>query len=131
MRRPLQDRRWDSFTSFYDCFHPSKLWNFFQNYQLNNFEIPCLVPQSAISGFNDITDESRIRNNHLSFIYKYNINKPFQCLKYGTIKLNYTKKFYIRSQGLIQTVFDIGIPILGTLIWACPNLIFKQNYNSH
>ena len=24
-------------------------------------------------------------------------------------------------QGLMQAVFDIGIPILGTLIWACPN----------
>ena len=23
--------------------------------------------------------------------------------------------------GLIQAVFDISIPILGTLIWACPN----------
>ena len=27
---------------------------------------------------------------------------------------------------LIQAVFDIGLPILGTLIWACPNLIFSK-----
>ena len=24
---------------------------------------------------------------------------------------------------MIQAIFDIGIPILGTLIWACPNLM--------
>ena len=29
-------------------------------------------------------------------------------------------------RGLIQAVFDIGIPIVGTLIWACPNLIFSK-----
>ena len=29
-------------------------------------------------------------------------------------------------QGLIQAVFDIGIPILGTLIWACLNLILRK-----
>ena len=29
--------------------------------------------------------------------------------------------------GLIQTVFDIGIPILGTLIWACTYLLFRKN----
>ena len=29
-------------------------------------------------------------------------------------------------QGLIQAVFDIGIPILGTLIWACPNLMLSK-----
>ena len=27
---------------------------------------------------------------------------------------------------LLKTVFNIGIPILGTLIWVCPNLIFSQ-----
>ena len=27
------------------------------------------------------------------------------------------------SQGLIQAVFKIDIPILGTLIWTCANLI--------
>ena len=26
-------------------------------------------------------------------------------------------------QGLIQAVFDIDVTILGTLIWACPDLI--------
>ena len=35
------------------------------------------------------------------------------------------------GQGLIQTVFNIGIPILGALIWVCPNLIFTQNWNSN
>ena len=29
-------------------------------------------------------------------------------------------------QGLIQAVFDIGIPILGTPIWTYPNLIFSK-----
>ena len=28
-----------------------------------------------------------------------------------------------QTQWLILTIFDIGIPILGTLIWACPNSI--------
>ena len=32
----------------------------------------------------------------------------------------------IYRQGLIQAVFDIGIPILGTLIWVCPNLILSK-----
>ena len=27
------------------------------------------------------------------------------------------------TQGLVQAIFNIGIPILGTLIWACSNLI--------
>ena len=27
---------------------------------------------------------------------------------------------------LIQAIFDIGIQIFGTLIWACPNLIFSK-----
>ena len=35
--------------------------------------------------------------------------------------------FSITPQRLIQVVFDIGIPILGTLIWACPNLISSKN----
>ena len=26
----------------------------------------------------------------------------------------------------MQVVLDIGIPILGTLIWVCPNLIFSE-----
>ena len=31
--------------------------------------------------------------------------------------------FYITKQyqGLIQAAFDIGMPILGTLYWVCPN----------
>ena len=33
------------------------------------------------------------------------------------------KNEYILFQGLIQAVFEISIPILGTLIWACPNSI--------
>ena len=31
----------------------------------------------------------------------------------------------ILRQGLVQAVFDIGISILGTLILASPNVIFK------
>ena len=31
-----------------------------------------------------------------------------------------------KNQGLIQAVFDIGIPILGTLIWVCPNSIIGK-----
>ena len=30
------------------------------------------------------------------------------------------------NQGLIQAAFDIDIPILGTLIWACLNLILRK-----
>ena len=30
------------------------------------------------------------------------------------------------TQGLIQAVFDIGTPILGTLMWACPNLTLNK-----
>ena len=33
---------------------------------------------------------------------------------------------YIYLQKLIQAIFDIGIPILGTLIWACPNLMIHK-----
>ena len=34
------------------------------------------------------------------------------------------------DQGLIQAVFDIGIPILDTLIWAYPNFILINNKSS-
>ena len=30
-------------------------------------------------------------------------------------------------QGLIHAVSNIGIPILGTLIWACPDLILVKS----
>ena len=29
------------------------------------------------------------------------------------------------EQRFLQAVLDIGVPILGTLIWACPNSILK------
>ena len=32
----------------------------------------------------------------------------------------------LSNQGLIQVVSDIGIPILGKLIWACLNLILRK-----
>ena len=35
-------------------------------------------------------------------------------------------KWILLWQGLMQAVFDIGIPILGTIIWACPNLILSK-----
>ena len=42
----------------------------------------------------------------------------------------YKKKFIWwknkNLQGLIQAAFDIGKPLLGTLIWACPNLISSK-----
>ena len=31
-----------------------------------------------------------------------------------------------RGQGLIQSVFDRGIPISGSLTWACPNIILSK-----
>ena len=37
-----------------------------------------------------------------------------------------TRIIIIRYQGLRQAVFDIGIPILGTIIWVCPNLILSK-----
>ena len=30
------------------------------------------------------------------------------------------------TQGLTQDVFNISIPVLGTLIWVCPNLILGK-----
>ena len=30
------------------------------------------------------------------------------------------------NQGLIQALFDIGVPILGSLIWELPNLILSK-----
>ena len=33
---------------------------------------------------------------------------------------------YWRSQGLIQSVFDSGIPISGSLTWACRNIILSK-----
>ena len=32
----------------------------------------------------------------------------------------------ILMQGLIQVAFDIGIQILGTLVWVCPNLLLSK-----
>ena len=32
----------------------------------------------------------------------------------------------LSNQGLIQALSDIGIPILGKLIWACLNLILRK-----
>ena len=41
--------------------------------------------------------------------------------------MEYTKSCTKRhAGGLIKAVFNIEIPILGTLIWACPNLIFSK-----
>ena len=41
--------------------------------------------------------------------------------------MEYTKSCNKRhAGGLIEAVFNIGIPILGTLTWACPNLIFSK-----
>ena len=43
----------------------------------------------------------------------------------GAVSLPADYAEYI-SQGLIQAIFDIGIPILGALIWACRNLILRK-----
>ena len=42
------------------------------------------------------------------------------------LKANTAIKFYYCCQGLIKAVFDIGFPILGTLIWACLILILSK-----
>ena len=47
----------------------------------------------------------------------------FHYSQWQTIFLTSTHEY---KQVLIQAVFDIGIPILGTLIWACPNLILSK-----
>ena len=47
----------------------------------------------------------------------------FHYSQWQTIFLTLTHEY---KQVLIQAVFDIGIPILGTLIWACPNLILSK-----
>ena len=38
----------------------------------------------------------------------------------------YNVYMYVYIQGLIQAVFNIGIPILVTLSWASPNLILSK-----
>ena len=49
------------------------------------------------------------------------------CYKFNDlIKI---KKRASLNQGLIKAVFNIDIPILGTQIWACPNLILIKNKN--
>ena len=43
--------------------------------------------------------------------------------------LNIKNRLYEKrtfGQRLIQAIFNIGIPILGTQIWACPNLILSK-----
>ena len=43
------------------------------------------------------------------------------------MKLNRLIYFtYLRYWAICVAVFHIGIPILGTLIWACPNLILSK-----
>ena len=37
----------------------------------------------------------------------------------------------VAYHGLIKAVFNISITILGTLIWACPNLILKVMEMTH
>ena len=37
---------------------------------------------------------------------------------------------HYRKQGLIKVVFNIGIPILGTLTWTCPNLTLSKSENT-
>ena len=36
------------------------------------------------------------------------------------------KFLYWRSQGFIQSVFDSGIPISGSLTWTCRNIILSK-----
>ena len=36
------------------------------------------------------------------------------------------RKMSNSTRGSIQAVFDIGIPILGTVIWVCLNLILSE-----
>ena len=40
--------------------------------------------------------------------------------------MQYFLQLYSQGQGLIQRSFNIGIPILGTLIWACPIFILSK-----
>ena len=40
--------------------------------------------------------------------------------------MGYTKSCNKNIQGFDKGCSNIGIPILGALIWACPNLIFSQ-----
>ena len=52
-----------------------------------------------------------------------------KCEKYSLVETqwNIQSPGLKTCRGLIEAVFNIRIPILGTLIWACPNLIFSKN----
>ena len=61
----------------------------------------------------------------------YLLNNPQNQLKMkkaSTDAINYmcTKNHNHTISGIDKAVFDIGIPILGTLIWVCPNLILSK-----
>ena len=48
----------------------------------------------------------------------YDVPKP--------VKIKSPVSALSEKQGLMQAVFDIGIPILGTIIRACPNLFLSK-----
>lgn len=60
---------------FWDCIHPSKLWN--------------LLQKSAILGFTNIKDEISIIINHLLYL---SLIIKSTCFKYATIKLKKGKE---------------------------------------
>ena len=72
--------------------------------------------------------------NHIHYQYLQESNDPWLSIScYTEIFLfviltneNFLSLMMVNSQGLIQVVFNIGIPILGILIWVCPNLIIGK-----
>ena len=65
------------------------------------------------------------------FFFNGNKNITTESVKQKILTKQLTIIAYPRFQGLIQPVFDISIPILGTSIWVWPNLILiKINVTS-
>ena len=65
------------------------------------------------------------------FFFNGNKNITTESVKQKILTKQLTITAYARFQGLIQTVFNITIPILGTYIWVWPNLILiKINVTS-
>ena len=59
----------------HDYTHTKNLWNQLQTYISKNLIIPCLTPQSAMSGFINTQQEHCVIINHLLLILKINVYK--------------------------------------------------------
>ena len=109
---------WGKFSSL--SYHESNLWLIAQETMqlLVNYQSTLMAIQpKIISWTNLLWKISRYCYNFTKLSSLFDVKKqrtktnPEKCYKF---------------QGSIQAVFEIGTPILGTLIWACPNLILSK-----